>query len=181
MTTATQPFTQTFTTDAVHSSFGFAVKHMGVSTFRGQLEDAQATLTPADGGYALEGRATAESISIRQPDQFRAHVLGGEFFDAANHPTVTFRSSDVDLADDGGATVRGELTIKGITREVVATGTYSAPQEDPYGNPRGALELEADIDRTDWEITWQAPLPNGGKALDEQVKLYVHLELVPAA
>ena len=178
MATATKPFTKAFSSDPVHSSFGFAVKHMGVSTFRGQLEDASATLTPTDGGYELTGEALAESISIRQPDQFRAHVLSEEFFDAANHPKVTFTSTDVDFTDDGKATVRGELTIKGNTREITATGTYSAPQSDPMGNDRGALELEADIDRGDWGIDWNAPMPSGDNILDEQVKLYVHLELV---
>jgi polyisoprenoid-binding protein YceI len=178
MATATQPFTKTFTTDPVHSSFGFAVKHMAVSTFRGQLEDASATLTPTDAGYELVGEATVDSISIRQPDQFRAHVLSPEFFDAESHPKVTFRSTDVELTDDGKATVRGELTIRGVAAEITATGTYSAPQPDPMGNERGALELEADIDRTAFGITWNAPMPNGGNILEDDVKLYVHLELL---
>jgi polyisoprenoid-binding protein YceI len=178
MSTIARPLNQAFTADPVHSSFGFAVKHMGISTFRGRLEDARATLTRDGDAYALEGEAVVESISIRRPEQFRAHVLSEEFFDAANHPTVRFRSTAVALGDDGAATVRGELTIRGIARPIVATCTYSAPVEDPYGNLRAALALEADLDRTDWGITWQAPLPNGGKALDEHVKLQVHLELL---
>src|SRR3954465_11218477 len=96
-TTATQALPGTFKADPVHSSFGFAVKHMGVQTFRGTLDDVQATLT--DG--VLEGRAKVESISIRQPEDFRNHVLSAEFFAADKHPEVTFRSSDVQLNDDG--------------------------------------------------------------------------------
>ena len=83
----------TYTADPVHSSFGFAVSYQGVSVFRGTLGDVEATLT--DG--RLEGRAKVESISIRTPEQFRAHVLSEEFFDAANHPEVSFVSDDVDL------------------------------------------------------------------------------------
>jgi polyisoprenoid-binding protein YceI len=180
MSTVTQPFTQSFVGDPVHSSFGFAVRHSGVSTFRGRLDDARATLARDGDRYVLEGEAAVASISIRQPDQLRDHILSADFFDAEHHPTVRFRSTDVDLRDDGSAVVRGELTMRGVTREVVATGTYSAPIVDLAGQARGALELEADVDRTDFGMTWQAPLPGGGKALDERVRLEVHLELVAA-
>lgn len=173
MTTATTPITGRYQADPVHSSFGFAVKHMGVNTFRGTLDDVDATY--ADG--VLEGRARVESISISNPPEFRAHVLGEEFFDASEHPEVTFRSSDVDLADDGTATVRGELTIKGITNEVVATGTYAGPAENPMGVQVVALELSADLDRTQYGMAWNMPLPKGGNILGEQVTLNVHLEL----
>jgi polyisoprenoid-binding protein YceI len=173
MTTATTPLAGRYQADPVHSSFGFAVKHMGINTFRGTLADVEATY--ADG--VLEGRAKAESISINNPPEFRAHVLGEEFFDAANHPEVTFRSTDLDLADDGTATVRGELTIKGITNEVVATGSWTPPAENPWGQQVAALELSADLDRTQYGMTWNAPLPKGGNILAEKVTLNVHLEL----
>src|SRR4051812_17642219 len=120
MTTATTPFSGTYTADPVHSSFGFAVRYQGVSLYKGTLSEGDAKLT--DG--RLEGTATVESISIRTPDQFRQHVLGAEFFDAANHPEVAFSSSDLDLRGDGTATAHGELTIKGITRPVSAAGTW---------------------------------------------------------
>src|SRR4051812_23462976 len=173
MTTATQPLAGRFQADPVHSSFGFAVKHMGVNTFRGTLADVDASLS--DG--VLEGRAKVESISITNPPEFRGHVLGEDFFDAANHPEVAFRSTDVDLADDGTATVRGELTIRGITNEVVATGTWTGPAENPMGVQVVALELSAGLDRTQYGITWNMPLPKGGDILGEQVTLNVHLEL----
>ena len=173
MTTATQPLAGTYKADPIHSSFGFAVKHMGVSTFRGTFSDVDATL--ADG--VLEGRAEVESISIVNPADFRAHVLGPDFFDAANHPEVVFRSTSIDLDEDGTATVHGELTIKGITREVVAAGTWTPPAESPYGIDVAALELSAKLDRTQFGMTWNAPLPKGGNILDEQVTLTVHLEL----
>jgi polyisoprenoid-binding protein YceI len=173
MTTATTPLAGRYAADPIHSSFGFAVKHMGVNTFRGTLADVDATLT--DG--VLEGRAKAESISINNPPEFRAHVLGEEFFDVANHPEVVFRSTDLDLADDGTATVKGELSIRGITNEVVATGTWTGPAENPMGVQVVALEISADIDRTQYGITWNMPLPKGGNILGEKVTLNVHLEL----
>src|SRR5436853_353793 len=80
LSTVAQPFTESFVGDPVRSSFGFAVRHMGVSTFRGRLDDARATLTREGDRYVLDGEANVESISIRQPEQFRDHVLGEEFF-----------------------------------------------------------------------------------------------------
>ena len=121
MTTAAAPLSGTYTVDPVHSSFGFAVRYQGVSIFKGTLDEVQATL--ANG--RLEGVAKVESISIRSPEQFRAHVLGEEFFDAANHPEVTFTSSTLDVADGGAVTVEGDLTIKGITNPVTASGTWT--------------------------------------------------------
>jgi polyisoprenoid-binding protein YceI len=173
MTTATT-LAGTYAADPVHSSFGFAVRYQGVSLFKGTLDQVDAQLV--DG--RLEGAAKVESISIRTPEQFRAHVLSPEFFDAANHPEVTFASSDLDLREDGTVTVKGELTIKGITRPIEAAGTWIAPAPDAFGSTRGHLELEAQIDRTEFDMNWNAPLPSGGKALANEVTLTVELSLV---
>jgi polyisoprenoid-binding protein YceI len=167
----------TYVADPIHSSFGFAVRYQGVSIFRGTLGDVSASL--ADG--RLEGAADVESISIRTPEQFRAHVLSEEFFDAANHPQVTFVSTDVDLREDGTAVVAGELTIKGITNPVTATGTWIAPAADAFGNTRAHLNLEAVIDRTQWDMNWNLPLPSGGKALANEVTLTVDISLTEQA
>jgi polyisoprenoid-binding protein YceI len=179
MTTATQAFTGTFTADPHHSSFLFAVQHMKVSTFRATFGDVEARLEGAESGVSLEGRARVASISITNPPQFREHVVNGEeFFDGGNHPEIVFRSTRVELAEDGGAAVDGELEIKGIARPVTATGTYQPPIEDPYGASRGALELRTVVDRRDWDMNWQMPLPAGGDALGYEVEVTVALELV---
>jgi polyisoprenoid-binding protein YceI len=173
-TTAPAPLTGRYGADPVHSSFGFSVRYQGVSLFRGTLDDVEATL--ADG--RLAGNAKVESISIRTPEQFRTHVLGAEFFDAETHPEVTFTSSDLDLRDDGTASVAGELTIKGITRPVQATGAWTAPAADAFGNTRGHLQLEAQIDRTEWDMNWNMALPTGGDVLANDVTLTVDVSLV---
>jgi len=175
MATATQ-LSGTYVADPIHSSFGFSVRYQGVSLFKGTLDEVDAKLV--DG--KLDGSAKVESISIRTPEQFRAHVLSAEFFDAENHPTVDFRSNDVEVNDDGTAKVDGELTIKGITRPVTATGTWIAPSTDAFGSTRGHLNLEAVVDRTEFEMNWNAPLPSGGKALANEVTLTVELSLVEA-
>jgi polyisoprenoid-binding protein YceI len=167
----------TYTADPVHSSFGFAVKYQGVSIFRGTLGEVDATLT--DG--TLEGTAKVESISIRTPEQFRAHVLSEDFFDVASHPEVKFVSSDIELADDNTAKVTGDLTIKGITNPVAAAGTWTAPSPDAFGNTRGHLSLEAVIDRTQWDMSWNMALPSGGNVLANDVTLTVDVALVQQA
>ena len=173
MATATK-LSGTYTADPVHSSFAFGVRYQGVSLFKGTLDEVDAKLV--DG--RLEGAAKVESISIRTPEQFRAHVLGAEFFDAANHPEVTFTSQDIDIDEDGTAKVEGELTIKGITRPVSATGTWVAPAADAFGNTRAHLNLETIIDRTQFGLNWNMPLPAGGNALANDVTLAVDIALV---
>ena len=175
MSTATA-LSGTYNADPVHSSFGFAVRYQGVSLFKGTLDEVSATLV--DG--KLEGTAKVESISIRTPEQFRAHVLSAEFFDAENHPEVTFTSSSIDVAD-GVASVQGELTIKGITKPVEAKGTWTEPSADAFGNTRAHLNLEAIVDRTEWDMNWNMDLPSGGKVLSNDVTLIVELSLVQQA
>jgi len=174
MSTTTTPLSGTFNADPVHSSFGFAVKYQNISLFRGTLEDVSATLV--DG--KLEGVAKIESISIRTPEQFRAHVLSDDFFAADKYPEVKFTSSDLRLADDGTATVNGELTIRDTTQPVTATGSWVAPAADVFGNTRAHLQLETVIDRTAFGINWNMPLPAGGNALGNDVTLTVDIALV---
>ena len=177
MSIATQPFEGTFQADPFHSTFGFGVRHMGLSTFRGQLTEAEATLSGGDDGLTLEGRAKAESISVQNPPQLRDHLLGEEFFDAESHPYVEFRSTSVDLAGDGSARLEGDLMIRGITHPIVATGTWSEPRELGADRLVGGLELEATFDRREFGLDWQMETPGGGIALDYDVTLSVQLEL----
>lgn len=179
MTVITQPFTGTFAADAAHSSFQFGVTHMQVGIFRATFAEVAATVVADDGGVSLEGRVQVESLSIHNPPEFRDHVLNGaDFFDATNHPEITFRSDDVHLAEDGTFSGRGELTIKGITKPIAATGSYQPLVEDPYGSLRTAIELTATVDRREWNMDWQAPLPKGGDALGYDVELSAHIELI---
>lgn len=182
MPTATSIAGGTYTADPIHSSFQAGARHMGVGSFRTSFDDVAARLTSDDDGVRLEGRAKVESISIRNPPEFREHVVNGaDFFDAKNHPEIVFTSSNMDLRADGSVELDGELVIKGIAKPLSATGTWREPVEDPYGSLRTALDLRAVVDRRDWDISWQAPLPKGGDALGWDVTLDVHLELVKDA
>ncbi len=178
-TTLTTALSGSYSGDRDHSSFGFAVRHMTVSTFRGTFDDVSARMTVAeDGAVAVSGEADVASISVRTPVDLRSHLLGEDFFDAERHPRIAFRSAPARAAEDGSITLQGELTIRNVTRPVVATGTLVGPVEDPFGGTRAALELTATIDRRDYGMTWNMPLPKGGDALGAEVTITVHLELV---
>ncbi len=157
--------------DPVHSTFGFAVKHNGVSTFRGHFDQVEVSLE--DG--VLVGTAQVESINVPIAD-LKGHLLSPDFFNAAETPTVTFRSTEIRVADDGAAEVDGELTIRGITKPVIAEGTF-AHGVGISGAEIVGLDLEAQVDRREFGLGWQAELPSGGEVLAWDVVLEVHLEL----
>jgi polyisoprenoid-binding protein YceI len=173
-TTTTSVPAGTYEIDPVHSSFGFAVGHNGVSRFRGHFDNVAATLV--DG--VLTGSATVDSVRTPIPP-LKDHLTGPEFFDAASTPTVDFRSSEIRVSEDGRAQVDGELTIRGVTKPVSAAGTV-AEGVGLNGADVVGVDLHATIDRREFGLNWQAPLPNGKNALDWDVTLEVQLELAKA-
>ncbi len=173
------PAATRWTVDAVHSTVGFAVKHMVVSTFRGQFDDYDATLTAAeDGTLRLQGRVGAGSLAVKDPN-LAAHLAAPDFFDTERYPDITFDSTLVRAAN-GELEVDGNLTIKGHTHPIAARGVIAEPAVTLGDVVKVGLELEAIVDRTQYGLTWNAPLPKGGFALANEVKLQVNLELAQA-
>jgi polyisoprenoid-binding protein YceI len=178
MPTAQLPLVGEFTSDPIHSSFQFTVRHMVVSLYRATFNDASASLSIDESGARLKGVAQAASISIDDKN-FRAHVVdGADFLDAASHPEITFESDAVTLNPDQTATVEGRLSLRGVEKPVDATGSWEPPVEDPFGKVRAGLRLTASIDRRDWGITWQDPLPKGGDVLAYEIELTIELQLI---
>ena len=172
MAVATAIPTGTWSADKVHSSIGFEVEHM-VSTFRGRFEDYDAQLV--DG--KLTGTVSVPSVRVYD-ENLEAHLQSPEFFDAEVHPELRFESRELTLGGDGDVTLAGELTIKGTTKDVTARGSYSHVEADMGGGERIGLALEAIVDRREFGLNWNAPLPKGGFALGNDVRLVVALELV---
>lgn len=168
----------TWQVDKVHSTAGFEVKHMVVSTFRAGFEDFDATLTFEDGEPRLVGTVRADSIKVRD-ENLAAHLQSPEFFDTEQHPEIRFESTAVPR-DGDQLTVEGDLTIKGVTRRVEARGTIVDAHEDPFGGTRVGIELATLVDRSAFGLDWNQPLPKGGFALANDVKLVVNLEFVKA-
>jgi len=179
MTTAVETADGIYELDRAHSTVQFAVRHVGVSSFRASFGEIDARLVLENGSAELEASAVVESVSIADPPEFREHVVrGDDFFAAGEHPLLTFRSTRIELDDEGRATVSGALVVRGVSAPVGASGTFSAPTEDAFGGIRVGLELEATIDRRAWGMNWQLPLPNGGDTLGWEVAITAHLELV---
>ena len=175
MTTATAIPAGTYATDGVHSSAGFAVKHM-LSTFRGSFGTINATVSVDENGAAtLTGSVPVDSVVVKD-ENLVAHLQSPEFFDAEQHPEIRFDS--VELTIDGpAATLSGDLTIKGHTERISAEGSVVGPIEDPFGNTKLGLQFETVVDRTKFGLNWNAPLPKGGFMLANDVTLSVDLEL----
>jgi polyisoprenoid-binding protein YceI len=166
----------TYVVDPIHSSIGFAVVHNGVATFRSGFGSYEARLSGGE-EPRLEGTVDVAGIQIDE-EQLKGHLLSPEFFDANRHPQLRFRSSELSVGEDGSATIRGELEIRGEAREVEAHGRFARLGADLAGNPRVALSLEASVDRRNFGLDWQAELPSGGEVLDYEVTIAVELELV---
>ncbi len=182
MASAVHPFSGAYSADPAHSSFQVSLRHMGVGSFRTAFDDVDARLESTADGYRLVGRARADSIGIKHPPEFRAHVVeGSEFLDAGNHPYIAFESATLRMHDDGNVELEGTLTIKGMEKSIHATGTYRPPIEDIYGKQRAAIDLVSRIDRRDWQMNYQGQLPNGDDVLSWDVDVSVHLELVADA
>ena len=164
--------TGTWELDPVHSKASFAVKHAGISTFRGHFTQVDAKL--ADG--VLTGAVDVASVEV-PVDQLKGHLQGPDFFDAERFPQITFEATET--AQDGERlTVKGDLTMRGVTQPIEAVGSLSGPAQYFDGKDRVAIELETTVDRTAYGINWNAPIPSGGNALADDVTITVELQLV---
>ncbi len=174
--TATQLPVGTWKSDPTHSSASFAVKHMVVATFRGHFDDLDATLAVGEDGAAqLSGSVQAGSIVVKD-ENLEAHLAAPDFFDTERYPELRFVSSSI-RRDGDQLVVEGDLTVKDQTHPVEARGTITDPHETLGGAIKIGVTLETIIDRTQFGLNWNAPLPKGGFAVSDEVKLTVELEL----
>ena len=164
----------TWALDPVHSTIGFELPYLA-GTFRGHFTDVDAKLT-AD---SLTGAARVASVDVKD-ENLAAHLQSPEFFDAERHPELTFASRSIER-DGESLKVAGELTIRGITKAVELGGTIAGPITDAFGNERVNVTLETTVDRTEFGLNWNMPLPNGQPALQNEVKLVAELYFVQGA
>lgn len=163
--------TGTWNLDPVHSRAAFAVRHSGIATFRGHFTELSAQL--ADG--TLTGAVEVASVEVPVA-QLKGHLQAPDFFDAEQFPQITFSASDLRV-DGTQLTVSGELTMKGATKPLAATGTIEGPATYLDGSERIAVSLETIVNRHDFGVSWNADLPGGGKAVGDDVTLTVDLQL----
>jgi polyisoprenoid-binding protein YceI len=168
----------TWAIDPVWSSLEFEVSKLGLVRIKGRVPGFSGTITGGD-TPAIEGAVDAASI-ITFDEQRDGHLRSPDFFDTARYPELRFASTSV--AVDGDAlVVEGALTIKDTTKPVELRGRFTGAAQDPWGSERIGLELEGVVDRTDFDLNWNAPLPGGGFLLPDDVTLKATFAAVKAA
>jgi polyisoprenoid-binding protein YceI len=179
-TTLQQIPTGVYNVDPSHSNVGFEVRHMGIATVRGRFGAFEGTIDASGDAPVLKG--TVDVATIDTGDANRdGHLKGPEFFDADQHPQISFHSTATEVGGAGQITLRGEITIKGITKPIELTGEIAENGEDPWGNERVGLELTSAIDRRDFDLKWNQTLPNGNLLVANEVKLLVSVSAVKSA
>lgn len=184
--TVTPQPTISFTLDAAHSAAEFAAKHMMITTVRGRIADLGGTIAmdeTAPDRSTVEVELAAASIDTRS-EQRDAHLRSGDFLDVETFPAITFRSHRVEGASLREGTrfrVVGDLTIRGVTREVTLDATYEGRGRDPWGGERVSFSADATIDRRDFGLTWNAALETGGVLVSNEIRIHLEAQALRAA
>lgn len=167
--------------DAAHTNVEFAVKHLMISTVRGRFGDVSGTVVTGDEPADAQIRVTigASSIDTRQ-EQRDAHLKSADFLDVEKHPALTFVSTRVAPRPDGSLEVAGDLTVRGVTREVVLSVTPEGVTRDPWGGERAGFSAALKLNRRDFGLTWNQALETGGVVVGDEVKITIDAELLKA-
>jgi polyisoprenoid-binding protein YceI len=168
----------TWELDPVHSSIGFELAYLS-GTFKGQFREAQAKLSVHDGKGSLDGIAQVASLDVKD-ENLSAHLQSPDFFDAERHAELRFSAQDLDL-DSEALSARGELTIKGVTKAVEVTGTLTPPLVDAFGRERIGLVLSSTVNRHDFGVSFNMPLPSGEPAIGDEVAIVAGLYFIREA
>jgi len=166
--------------DPSHSQATFSVKHMAISTVKGQFKVLSGKLhideqNPADSW--VEAQVDVASVDTRDANR-DGHLQSPDFFDVANYPTITFKSTKVEHVDGEEYKVLGDLTIRGVTKPVAFKAEYSGQGKDPWGGTRAGLSATAKIDRREFGLSFNAPLESGGVLVGHDVKIEIDLEAI---
>jgi polyisoprenoid-binding protein YceI len=176
--------TSTWQIDPAHSAAQFAVKHLAISTVRGAFTSVKGTVQFEDKDItksSVDVTIDVNSVDTRQPDRDK-DLRSDHFFDAEHFPTITFKSKRVEQLSSGKLKITGDLTIHGITKEVVLdVDGPTAPVKDPWGNQRIAVSATTKINRQDFGVKWNATMDNGGVVVGDEVSITIDAEMVQKA
>ena len=179
-TTETTHTRTTWAIDPAHTGLEFAVKHLMISTVRGRFGEVEGTLTidernPA--GSMVEVSIPVASIDTRS-EQRDAHLRSADFFDAERFPAITFRGTRVEGDVSGNFELVGDLTIRGVTREVVLDVEANGRSRDPWGNEKIGFEARGKIARSDFGLNWNQALETGGVLVGDEIRMTIDVQFV---
>jgi len=167
-----------WTIDPLHSEVGFSVRHMMVSKVRGKFTKFSGELVTAEDPLASSVSADIDLSSIdTAAEQRDAHLRSPDFFDTDNHPVMAYRSTGIRPKGDGYV-VDGELTLKGVTRQVPLHLELNGFGPDAYGGTRAGFTATAEINRQDFGVNWNAALETGGVVVSDKVNIHLEIEAV---
>lgn len=167
--------------DPAHSEVGFRVKHLMITNVKGAFRQFDASIyTTGEDFLTAEIDFWIDAASIDTGDANRDnHLRSGDFFDAENHPQIHFTGNTFEKVDDDGSyTLFGDLTIKGIKRQVKLDVEFGGVMKDPWGNHKAGITVNGKINRKDWGLNWNAALEAGGMLVSDEVRLSAEFQLV---
>ncbi len=181
-TTATVIPTGTWSVDPSHSKVGFSVKHMGIATVRGEFGQFEGTLELGEDLSTAKayGTVKVESIDTSEP-QRDDHLRSPDFFDAAQYPELRFESTSIEALDHEEFRITGQLTIHGVTNEIVLHADVLGTDTDPYGNERVGLEITGKLSRGDYGMKFNQVLGSGNMLVADKVNLALDISAVKQA
>jgi polyisoprenoid-binding protein YceI len=173
--------TSTWQLDPAHSAAQFSVKHLAISTVRGGFSGVRGTVVFDDKDVSkssVDVTIDVNTVDTREPNRDK-DLKSDHFFDVAHYPTMTFKSTKVEQAEPGKLKVTGNLTIRGVTKEVVLdVEGPTAPVKDPWGNQRAAVNATTKINRQDFGVKWNATMDNGGVVVGDDVTINIDAEMI---
>ena len=169
----------TWEIDPAHSSVGFEVRHMMIATVRGRFREFEGTLETSDELRDCRVHGTVKMASIDTGEPTRdAHLRSADFLDVERYPEARFESNSVEHLGGAVCFLRGELTLKGQTREIELEATLQGAGEDPWGNERVGLEVTAQLSRGDYGMKFNQALGSGNMLVSDKVKLALDISAV---
>ena len=182
MTTATITETRiptgTWTVDPAHSRVEFRVKHLGIATVRGSFGQFEGTLEIGEDGHGRAyGTVAASSVDTNDPKR-DAHLRSEDFFEVERHPEISFDSISIEATGPDTFAITGELTLRGVTRELTLQAEVTGTEQDPWGNERVGLEATGQLDRGEYGITFNQALGSGNVLVSDKVGLHLDISAV---
>jgi polyisoprenoid-binding protein YceI len=178
-TAATALPTGTWQVDKVHSSVEFQVKHLGIATVKGQFTEFEGTLEVSPDNTVAYGTVQVASVNTREPARDE-HLRSPDFFDAEQNPVIDFRSTAIRPVDEDTFEIDGDISIHGITRPLTLKAVLEGTETDPQGNDRVGVSAVAQINRSDFEMKFNAALGSGNVVVSDKVKILLDLSAVKA-
>lgn len=171
--------TGTWTVDPTHSKVGFAVKHMGIATVRGEFTEFEGTLEVGDDVSTAKAYGSVKTASVDTNEPQRdGHLRSPDFFDAEQYPELRFESTSVEQLDEDEFRITGQLTIHGVTNEIVLHAEVQGTDVDPWGNERVGLEVTGQLSRGDYEMKFNQALGSGNMLVADKVKVALDISAV---